>query len=77
MWPFLNADGARETQEVIKWYGARVVCLSAAEVDLDLDEQETPIHQFHAARRTDDGGDRIRVGIPAAVQLREQCPRVG
>ncbi|MGI9002567.1 MAG: SDR family oxidoreductase [Pseudonocardia sp.] len=49
MWPFLDADGAVEVLDVIKQHARRVVYLSAAGVDIDLDEQISPIHQFHAA----------------------------
>lgn len=49
MWPFLDAAGADEVLEVIKQRAKRVVYLSADGVDLDLEKQLTPIHQFHAA----------------------------
>ncbi|MFD8495549.1 SDR family oxidoreductase [Amycolatopsis sp. NPDC059657] len=49
MWPFLTGDGATEVLDVIKRHAARVVYLSAAGVDLDLDRQRNPIFEFHAA----------------------------
>lgn len=48
MWPFLNADGALEVLGAIEQQARRVVYLSAAGVDHDLDRQIGPIHQFHA-----------------------------
>lgn len=49
MWPFLNAEGAEGVLEVIQRHARRVVYLSADGVDLGLEEQLSPIHQFHAA----------------------------
>lgn len=42
MWPFLDAEGAVEVLDVITRHARRVVYLSAAGVDLDLEQQISP-----------------------------------
>ncbi|MBJ8348393.1 SDR family oxidoreductase [Antrihabitans sp. YC2-6] len=49
MWPFLGAGTATRVLEVIRQSASRVVYLSAAGVDLEREEQISPIHRMHAA----------------------------
>jgi uncharacterized protein YbjT (DUF2867 family) len=49
LWPFMNADAAAAVLDVIERRARRVVLLSVAGVDVDLERQATPIHEFHAA----------------------------